>query len=214
MKHLSYLKNFCEVENLCMRWFDNSVTAWRKGAIKLKLINGFKHTNKRVPFTWEWIKELVANFDKLRMARWSLFILVCWVFLLRPLSEACPMLVGDERDTCSLPDNKHSGIWMDRQGRANLRLLKRKHRPRGSHMQRGHICRGLRHNAYYCLPCRLQITLSGTKYGEPLFTENPAKMMQVIKANSRSLSRNAEGVTWKSFRAGHATHLAVSGCDF
>ena len=80
-------------------------------------------------------------------------------------------------------------------------------------MQREHICRGLRHKAYYCLPCRLQITLARTKYGEALFTENPSKMMQVIKAHSRSLSRNAEGVTWKSFRAGHATHLAVSGCD-
>ena len=80
-------------------------------------------------------------------------------------------------------------------------------------MQRGHTCRGLKHNAYCCLPCRLQITLAGTKYGEALFTENPAKMMQVIKAHSRSLSRNAEGVTWKSFRAGHATHLAVSGCS-
>ena len=80
-------------------------------------------------------------------------------------------------------------------------------------MQREHICRGLRHKAYYCLPCRLQITLARAKYGEALFTENPAKLMQVIKAHSRSLSYNAEGVTWKSFRAGHATHLAVCGCD-
>ena len=213
MNYLSYLKNFCEVENLSMKWLDNSVHAWRKGATKLKLINGFKHTNKRVPFTWEWIKKLVATFDRQRMARWSLFILVCWAFLLRPLSEACPMLVGDERDTCSLPDNKHSGIWMDRQGRANLRLLKRKHRPRGSHMQRHHICGGLRHRSYYCLPCRLEITLARAKYGEALFTENPAKIMQIIKAHSRSLSYNAEGVSWKSFRAGHATHLAVCGCD-
>ena len=47
MNYLGYLKNFCETENLSMRWFDNSVLAWRKGAIKLKLINGFKHTNKR-----------------------------------------------------------------------------------------------------------------------------------------------------------------------
>ena len=213
MNYLSYLKNFCEVENLSMRWLDNSVHAWRKGATKLKLINGFKHTNKRVPFTWEWIKKLVTTFDKQRMARWSLFILVCWTFLLRPLSEACPMLVGDERDICSLPNNKHSGIWMDRQARANLRLLKRKHRPRGSHMQRHQICEGIKHKSYFCLPCRLEITLARTKYGEALFTEHPAKLMQVIKAHSRSLSYNAEGISWKSFRAGHATHLAVCGCS-
>ena len=36
--------------------------------------------------------------------------------------------------------------------------------------------------------------------------------MQTIKAQSRSLSYNSEGVSWKSFRA-HATHLAACGCD-
>ena len=80
-------------------------------------------------------------------------------------------------------------------------------------MQRHHICGGLRHRSYYCLPCRLEITLARAKYGEALFTENPAKIMQIIKAHSRSLSYNAEGVSWKSFRAGHATHLAACGCD-
>ena len=80
-------------------------------------------------------------------------------------------------------------------------------------MQRLHICGGLRHKSYYCLPCRLEITLAQAKYGEALFTVNPAKIMQIIKAHSRSLSYNAEGVSWKSFRAGHATHLAVCGCD-
>ena len=134
MNYLGYLKNFCEVENLSMKWLDNSVLALRKGATKLKLINGFKHTSKRVLFTWEWIKKLLASFDEQRMARRSLFVLLCWTFLLCPLSDACPMLAGDERDTCSLPDDKHSGNWIDRQGRVNLRLLKRKHRPRGSHM--------------------------------------------------------------------------------
>ena len=62
-------------------------------------------------------------------------------------------------------------------------------------MQREHICRGLRHKAYCCLPCRLPITLSRVKYGEALFTENPAQMMQAIKAHSRSLRYNAEGLT-------------------
>ena len=213
MNYVGYLKNFCEGENLSMRWLDNSVEAWRKGAAKLKLANGFKHTNKRVPFTWEWIKKLVSNFDRQRMARWFLFILVCWDFLLRPLSEACPMLVGGEQDIGSLPDNKHFGIWLDRQGRANLRLLKRKHRPRGSFMQRPHICGGFIQRASFCLACRLKITLAQTSYGEVLFPVKPSKIMQIIKANSLSLSYNPEGISWKSFRAGHATHLAACGCN-
>ena len=213
MNYLGYLKNFCEGENLCMTWLDNSVSAWRKGAGKLLLANGFKHINKRVPFTWCWIKGLVSNFDRCRMARYSLFVLVCWEFLLRPLSEACPMLVGGEQDTGSLPDGKHSGIWLDREGRVNLRLLKRKHRPRGSLMLRPHTCGGLTQRASFCLACRLKITLAQTSYGEVLFPAKPSKIMQDIKANSLSLSFNPEGISWKSFRAGHATHLAACGCD-
>ena len=80
-------------------------------------------------------------------------------------------------------------------------------------MQRPHICGGLRQRSYYCLPCRLEITLAQTVYGEALFTVTPAKIMQTIKAQSRSLSYNPEGVSWKSFRAGHATHLAACGCN-
>ena len=80
-------------------------------------------------------------------------------------------------------------------------------------MQRPHIGGGLRHRSYYCLPFRLEITLARAKYGEALFTENPAKIMQFNKAHSRSLSYNAGGVSWKSFRAGYATHLAACGCD-
>ena len=129
MNYLQYLNNFCEVEGLSTAWYDNSILAWKKGANKLKVANGFKYTGKRMPFTWEWIKLLIKAFDQKRKARISLFLLVCWAFLFRHLSEAFQMLVGDERDTGSLPADKHFGIWVDRQNRANLRFFKRKHRP-------------------------------------------------------------------------------------
>ena len=38
-------------------------------------------------------------------------------------------------------------------------------------------------------------------------------MMKLIKSQSRSLSIGADRLTWKSFRAGHATHLAVMGAE-
>ena len=80
-------------------------------------------------------------------------------------------------------------------------------------MQRPHICGGIIERSYYCLPCRLKIILAQTVYGEALFPAKPAKIMQIIKANSLSLSYNPEGVSWKSFRSGHATHLAACGCN-
>ena len=42
MNYLQYLKNFCEVEGLSTAWYDNSILAWKKGANKLKVANGFK----------------------------------------------------------------------------------------------------------------------------------------------------------------------------
>ena len=80
-------------------------------------------------------------------------------------------------------------------------------------MLRPHICRGLIQRAPFCLACRLKVTLAQTAYGEILFPAKPSKIMQVIKENSLSLSFNPEGISWKSFRAGHATHLAACGCD-
>ena len=213
MNYLGYLKNFCEIEDVSTKWYNESVRAWRKGAQKLKIAAGFKYTGKRVLFSWEWIKKLVAAFDRQRMSRASLFLLVCWAFLLRPLSEAFPMQVCDERDTCSLPEEKHSGIWVDRQSRANLRLLKRKHRRRGSHMQRLHTCSGQRNRVFCCLPCRLKVALTNLEYGDHLFTGRPTDMMKLIKSQFRSLSIGADRLTWKSFRAGHATHLAVMGAE-
>ena len=93
----------------------------------MKLLNGFKNAQQRVLFMWEWIQKLVSTFAKIRQARVSLFILVCRGFLLRPLSEAFPIQVGDQRETSSLPAGKHCGFWRDNDNGANLRLFKRKH---------------------------------------------------------------------------------------
>ena len=80
-------------------------------------------------------------------------------------------------------------------------------------MQRPHNCGGSIQSSYSCVACRLKITLAQTAYGEALFPQTPAEIMRAIKAQSRSLSFNPDGVSWKSFRAGHATHLAACGCS-
>ena len=211
LHYLQYLKNFCEIEGLSTDWYDNSIISWKKGAVKLKIANGFKYIGKRIPFTWEWITALVKAFDQQRQARVSLFLLVCWAFLLRPLSEAFQLTVGNESETASLPENKHSGIWVDRTHRGCLRLRKRKHRPRGSYQQRVHTCFGQKRKFFCCLPCRLEVALKSVKYGDIFFERTPHEMMLLIKTTSYMLEYDASQLTWKSFRVGHATHLAITG---
>ena len=121
------------------------------------------------------------------------------------------MQVGDLRDTGSLPDDKHSGIWVDQENRATLRLLKRKHRPRGSYMQRCHTCFGQVDKVFCCIPCRLKVATTKTRYGERLFDLRPAEIMKLITSESLKMAIQADNLTWKAFRAGHATHLARIG---
>ena len=61
------------------------------------------------------------------------------------------------------------------------------------------------------MPCRLQIAFSFTKYGDTLFIYAPSEMMRVIKEQSARLGFGVDRLTWKAFRAGHATHLAARG---
>ena len=38
-------------------------------------------------------------------------------------------------------------------------------------------------------------------------------MMKLIKVQSHSLSIQVDNLTWKAFKAGHATHLALNGSE-
>ena len=63
------------------------------------------------------------------------------------------------------------------------------------------------------MPCRLEVALKRFKYGDILFEEKPAEMMRIIKSQSYALNFDASELTWKSFRVGHATHLAITGTE-
>ena len=89
---------------------DSLVLSWKKGANKLKIEQGLNGHAKLIAFEWTWIKQLVTAFDYRGHVRMSVFILVCWSFLLRPLSEAFPIQAGNQQEASSLPFGKHSGI--------------------------------------------------------------------------------------------------------
>ena len=101
--------------------------------------------------------------------------------------------------------------WVDRVNRSCLRLRKRKHRPRGSYQQRVHTCSGQKRRFFCCMPCRLEVAVKRIKYGDFLFEWTPHEMMLLIKTTSYMLGYEASQLTWKSFRVGHATHLAITG---
>ena len=57
------------------------------------------------------------------------------------------------------------------------------------------------------------MALKRFKYGDILFQWTPHEMMRLIKATSYMFNNDASELTWKSFRVGHATHLAITGSD-
>ena len=80
-------------------------------------------------------------------------------------------------------------------------------------MQRCHTCFGQFDKAFCCLPCRLKVAITKSRYGERLFEAKPADMMKLIKSESHKMSIQADILTWKAFRVGHATHLASTGTE-
>ena len=51
------------------------------------------------------------------------------------------------------------------------------------------------------------------RYGDILSQWTQHEMMRMIKAKSFMLNYDASELYWKSFRVGHATHLAITGKD-
>ena len=77
-------------------------------------------------------------------------------------------------------------------------------------MQKLHTCDGDRNKRCICLPCRFQIAF---------LSQSKATFVQLHtirddaqdKKGIRQAGFGVDRLTWKAFRAGHATHLAARG---
>ena len=120
------------------------------------------------------------------------------------------MQVGAPADGQSIGPDRHSGIWLESDSCAVLRLRIRKNRPQGSLLRRHCTCRST--SRQFCLPHRLGPFLRGKKYKQRLWPSAAPAMLAGIRKLLATLRVDSPNeYTFKMFRAGHATSLASEG---
>ena len=208
--YLSHLRWSCDHLGLCKAWDTDTVRATLKGARRRKVRlfggpSGAKHL-----LTKELFQRLVTAADAAGMADTAMLCLVAWHFLLRVQSEGMPMQVGAPADSQGIGPDRHSGIWLESDSCAVLRLRIRKNRPQGSLLRRHCTCRTT--SRQFCLPHRLGPFLRGKKYMQQLWPSATHAMLAGIRKLLAALGVDSPNeYTFKMFRAGHATSLASEG---
>ena len=142
----------------------------------------------------------------------SVFLLINWGFLLRPLCEVFQIEAGNQHEAVALLSGRHSAVWVDQHIHARLRLSKRKHLEGGSFMRK--LCACSSTSIRSCLPCRFSIALGFVQHSGGLFHGfSSADAMKQIRWASEMIGHQTIFPPGKAFRAGHATALAFQGAS-
>ena len=164
--------------------------------------------------TPDWLSDVIAAFDADRMTDMTLITLVSWWFLLRVQSETTGLMIGNVMMADKMPKDTLSGIWYD-DNTITLRLAKGKHRPKGSLLRRKCACSRTHTGSNLCFLYRYEAYVQDKNIceGECLFMVKPAKYLAVLKAILLAACMpNVSLLGLQSFRAGHATYVATTGC--
>ena len=137
--------------------------------------------------------------------------LLSWEFLLRVQSECVPLEVGDSSEGACLAPERHSAVFLDAQLCLNIKLQRRKHRPRGSLLQRVCTCK---QDCRFCVVHVLQRRLAEMPVGARLFPFTASQVQRSLRQTLGLLSVEHSGeFTLKAFRAGRATAMAAEGAN-
>ena len=188
------------------------ITMKATAVIHLRAVSGLLKV--KCLMTWEMIQKAVTVLDqKVETEMVSILLLIGWAFLGRMQSEVFPLQAGTSEYALTLPPHLHSALYVDAEGSVVIRWRRRKHRPYGSILKRPCTCKKV--SAKFCMAHRVKVFLerNSIRPGERLFPLlKPVATLKLVIRSLLLLSvPAAQHLTWKSIRAGHATHLAASG---
>ena len=137
--------------------------------------------------------------------------LLSWEFLFRVQSEGVPLEAGVPGEGTCLSPERHSAVFIDAELCLNVRLQRRKHRPRGSLLRRPCTCR---QDNRFCVVHKLQGLLASKALGERLFDFTSYQVLKALRQTLGLLGvEGAQAFTLKAFRAGRATAMAAEGAN-
>ena len=204
--YVTHILNGCRAVGLSCTWHDGDV-AQAKVAARLRSQRLLVLPAEAPVMQWSWVKLLVCFCDDAGRRLEATLYLVFWSFLLRVPSEGLGLEFGCAADLLGLPAGRHSALAVVGEV-AGLRLAKRKHRPRGSLLQRPCTCSSSV-SPQFCVVHRLK-QLAGT-VGTQLSTRTAYEVLRTLRQDLTSVGvKAAKLVTLKGFRAGMASHMAAN----
>ena len=143
---------------------------------------------------------------------WAVCILMSWCFLLRAQSESLTVFKGTSGDDIARPADRQNGLYFeDKEQKVLCFWMKsRKNRPGGSLLRFKCSCQ--RSPDMVCPCCDTREYLGRFQVGEEMWSFKPHVFLREVKKSLEMLGiAKASNLTFKSFRAGMATHMARSG---
>ena len=209
--YVSYVRWACVAFHLSTLWWDGQVELALKGLKKQHQANLAGHLRETALLTEDLMAQILSLCDGLPLhEQFGDLFLLTWQFLLRGPSEAVPCLWGTQAEVHDLPPDRHSALWVSSSATVFLRLKKRKNRPEGSLLQRPCICKSDVNPM--CLGHRLLRRLPQVQAGWRVCSLSAKQMLcKLHRLLSVLQVAGPDRYTWKSFRAGKATSLALAG---
>ena len=124
--------------------------------------------DKQRLLTEDLVRDLIVFCDAMEDEETGTMIKFAWEFLSRVSSELIPLEVGSMADERGLPEDRHSGVFMEneRQGqlaRICVRWARRKNMPKGSFLKRQCSC--AEQGRQQCLVHRVERIMEGKAPG-------------------------------------------------
>ncbi|CAE8601196.1 unnamed protein product [Polarella glacialis] len=208
--YISYVRWACKVAQLDLSWDGPRLEMMLKGLKKEVL----RLRTTEWPERWKLIGAMVHDItmlaDQLEVPDFGDLAVLSWQFLFRVQSETIELEAGSAAHLVSLAPSRHRAVFLDAQMRLHVRLQRRKHRPQGSLLVRGCVCKS--ESPAVCAPRRAQALLSRKQLGEKLFSLSKDGFLKQLRGMLTLLGHQAAAqFVLKAFRAARATELARSG---
>ena len=220
--YVGYVKWACAAGGLSTAWYTEEVKLTLKGLRKEMLQRTIGELRVRCLMSDDVMGMLCTlTFNLLGKYIHGTLYLVSYEFLLRVVNEALPLEKGTTEELLSLPQGRHSAVFVtspqDALPELVIRLRTRKHRPQGSILRRQCTCKDYKtlEEVSTCVVHRVKPLLEKLEVGQQLFScHNSSQYLQALRSTLQLLDvPMAANYTWKAFRAGKAAALAAQGAS-
>lgn len=208
--YLGFVKWACLTNGLPMDWFTEEVSQALKGLRKQNQRVLLGQLRDKFKLDDKLLLALVRMAGAFGLHQHRVAFTLGWQYLFRMQSECVPLEKGSATTVVDLPEGRHSAVWLAPNRQLHVRLKSRKNRPGGSLLVRACTCH--LEDSSVCAVCSVEEYIETKLEGERLFSFTAGELLGQLRRLLTLLQvLGAAQFGFKSFRAGKATTMALSG---